>query len=97
MAGNGTVNKVIILGRIGHDPEIKYLPSGQAVCELRMATSEVYKDKNDQRQESTEWHRVVTWGKTAENATKYLVKGQRAYVEGRLQTRQWDDKEGIRR
>jgi single-strand DNA-binding protein len=90
----GSVNKVIVLGNLGANPEIKYLPSGQAVCEMRIATSETYRDRNEQPQERTEWHRVVVWGKTAENCAKFLQKGRQVYVEGRLQTRSWDDKEG---
>ena len=90
----GSVNKVIILGNLGQNPEVKYLPSGQAVCEMRIATSETYKDRNEQPQERTEWHRVVVWGKTGENCGKYLQKGQKVYIEGRIQTRSWDDKEG---
>lgn len=92
-----SVNKVIILGNLGANPEIKYLPSGQAVCELRVATSEVFKDKSDQKQERTEWHKVVAWGKTAENCAKFLTKGQQVYLEGKLQTRSWDDKDGNKR
>lgn len=90
----GSVNKVIVLGNLGAKPELKYLPSGQAVCEMRIATTETYTDRQEQRQERTEWHRVVVWGKTAENCAKYLDKGRQVYVEGRLQTRSWDDKEG---
>ena len=93
---SGSVNKVIVLGNLGAKPELKYLPSGQAVCEMRIATSEKYKDKNEQPQERTEWHRVVVWGKTAENCAKYLDKGRQVYVEGRLQTRSWDNKEGVK-
>jgi len=88
----GSVNKVILIGNLGAKPEIKYLPSGQAVCEMRLATNEVFNDKQQQRQERTEWHRVVVWGKTAENCAQYLDKGRSVYVEGRLQTRSWDDK-----
>lgn len=88
----GSVNRVIILGHLGADPALKYLPSGQAVCEMRIATSEKFKDKQDQLQERTEWHTVVAWGKTAENCGEYLKKGRAAYVEGKLQTRSWDDK-----
>lgn len=88
------VNKVILLGNLGADPELKYLPSGQAVCEMRVATTFEYKDKSDQKQERTEWHKVVVWGKTAENVSKYLRKGQQTYVEGRLQTRSWDSPDG---
>jgi single-strand DNA-binding protein len=93
----GSVNKVILIGNLGANPELKYLPSGQAVCELRMATSDVWNDKNGQRQERTEWHRVVVWGKQAENCSQYLQKGRKVYVEGRLQTRSWDDKDGQKR
>ncbi len=93
----GGVNKVIIIGNLGANPELKYLPSGQAVCEMRLATTDTYNDKQGQRQERTEWHRVVCWGKTAENAAKYLEKGRQVYVEGRLQTRSWDDKDGNKR
>ena len=90
----GSVNKVIVLGRLGQNPELKYIPSGQAVCQLSVATSESYKDRNEQMQERTDWHRVQVWGKMAENCAKYLKKGQQVYVEGRLQTRSWDNKEG---
>jgi len=90
----GSVNKVIVIGHLGANPEIKYLPSGQPVCEMRIATSETYRDRNDQPAERTEWHRIVVWGKTAENCSKFLQKGRQVYVEGRLQTRSWDDKEG---
>ena len=92
----GSVNKAIVLGNLGADPEIKYLPSGQAVCDLRIATTESFKDKSDQRQERTEWHKIVVWGKTAENCSKFLRKGQQVYVEGRLQTRSWENKEGVK-
>jgi single-strand DNA-binding protein len=87
-----SVNKVILIGNLGAKPELKYLPSGQAVCELRLATNEQWTDKNQQKQERTEWHRVVVWGKTGENCAQYLDKGRAVYIEGRLQTRSWDDK-----
>jgi single-strand DNA-binding protein len=87
-----SVNKVILIGNLGAKPELKYLPSGQAVCELRLATNEVFNDKNQQRQERVEWHSIVVWGKTGENCAQYLDKGRSVYVEGRLQTRSWDDK-----
>ncbi len=87
-----SVNKVILIGNLGAKPELKYLPSGQAVCELRIATNESFTDKNQQKQERTEWHRVVVWGKTGENCAQYLDKGRSVYLEGRLQTRSWDDK-----
>ena len=87
-----SVNKVILIGNLGAKPELKYLPSGQAVCELRLATNESFTDKNQQKQERTEWHRVVVWGKQGENCAQYLDKGRSVYIEGRLQTRSWDDK-----
>jgi single-strand DNA-binding protein len=87
-----SVNKVIVLGNLGAKPELKYLPSGGAVCELRVATNEVFTDKNQQKQERTEWHRIVVWGKMGENCAQYLDKGRSVFVEGRLQTRSWDDK-----
>lgn len=90
-----SVNKVILIGNLGADPELRYTPNGnRPVCSLRIATSEVYKDKSGQKQEQTEWHRVTVWGEQAENCNKYLAKGRSVYVEGRLQTRSWDDKDG---
>jgi single-strand DNA-binding protein len=89
----GSVNKVILIGNLGADPELKYTPSQRPLCNLRIATTEVYKDKAGQRQEKTEWHRVTVWGDQAENCNKYLAKGRSVYVEGRLQTRTYD-KEG---
>ena len=86
------VNKVIIVGRLGGDPEVRYTPGGQAVAKLSVATSENWKDKEGQKQERTEWHRVVVWGKMAEVCGQHLSKGRQVYVEGRLQTRSWDDK-----
>ncbi len=88
------VNKVILIGHLGADPDMRYTPSGAGVCELRLATSESWKDKNGQRQERTEWHRIVVWGKTAEICAKYLAKGRQVFIEGRIQTRTYDDKEG---
>lgn len=93
----GGVNKVILVGYLGADPDMRYTPSGQGVCELRVATSESWNDKNGQRQERTEWHRIVVWGKRAEICSKYLAKGRQVYVEGRIQTRSYDDKEGNKR
>ncbi len=90
----GGVNKVILVGHLGADPDMRYTPSGQGVCELRLATSESWNDKNGQRQERTEWHRIVVWGKRAEVCSKYLSKGRQVYVEGRIQTRTYDDKDG---
>lgn len=88
-----SVNKVILLGRLGQDPELKYTPSGSSVCNFSLATSENWKDKNNgQKQEKTEWHRIVVWGKLAELCHQYLTKGRQVYVEGKLQTRSWDDK-----
>lgn len=90
-----SVNKVILIGRLGADPELRYTPNGnKAVCNLRLATSEVYKDKSGQRQEKTEWHRINVWGPQAEACAKYLAKGREIYVDGRLETRSWDDKSG---
>src|SRR6058998_163946 len=93
----GSVNKVILVGNLGRDAELRYTPGGAAVATLNMATTEVWNDKAGQRQEKTEWHRVVLWGKAAESLAEYLVKGKQIYVEGRLQTRQWDDKDGNKR
>ena len=93
----GGVNKVILVGNLGADPDMRYTPSGQGVCELRLATSESWNDKNGQRQERTEWHRIVVWGKRAEVCSKYLSKGRQVYVEGRIQTRTYDDKDGNKR
>jgi single-strand DNA-binding protein len=93
----GSVNKVILVGNLGRDAEVRYTPGGAAVATLSLATTEVFKDKDGQRQEQTEWHRVVLWGKTAETLSEYLRKGKQIYVEGRLQTRSWDDKEGKKR
>ncbi|MGK5081852.1 single-stranded DNA-binding protein [Bdellovibrionota bacterium FG-1] len=89
-----SVNKVILVGRLGQNPEVKYTPSGAAVANFSVATNEVWTDKSGQKQERTEWHRVVVWGKLAELCGQYLAKGRQAYVEGRLQTRQWQDKDG---
>jgi single-strand DNA-binding protein len=93
----GSVNKVILVGNLGRDAELRYTPGGAAVATLNMATTEVWNDKSGQRQEKTEWHRVVLWGKTAESLSEYLTKGKQIYIEGRLQTRQWDDKDGNKR
>src|SRR2546429_152396 len=84
----GSVNKVILVGNLGRDAELRYTPGGAAVATINMATTEVWNDKAGQRQEKTEWHRVVLWGKSAESLAEYLVKGKQIYVEGRLQTRQ---------
>ncbi|HYG65768.1 MAG TPA: single-stranded DNA-binding protein [Thermoanaerobaculia bacterium] len=86
------INKVILVGNLGRDPEVRSTPSGQPVATFTLATSRRWKDKNGQRQEQTEWHTVVCWGRQAEVAGQYLTKGKQVYVEGRLQTRSWDDK-----
>lgn len=89
------VNKVILVGNLGRDPEVRYSPNGQAVANVTLATSESWKDKNTgEKQERTEWHRVVFFGRLAEIAGEYLKKGAQIYVEGRLQTRKWQDKDG---
>jgi single-strand DNA-binding protein len=89
------INKVILIGNLGKDPEVKYLPSGSAVCNVTMATSENWKDKESgEKKERTEWHNVVFFGKVAEIAGEYLKKGSQVYVEGSLRTRKWQDKEG---
>ena len=93
----GSVNKVILVGNLGRDAELRYTPGGAPVATLNLATTEVWNDKGGQKQEKTEWHRVVLWGKSAESLNEYLVKGKQIYVEGRLQTRQWDDKDGNKR
>ena len=93
----GSVNKVILVGNLGRDSELRYTPGGAPVATLNIATTEVWNDKGGQKQEKTEWHRVVLWGKSAESLNEYLVKGKQIYVEGRLQTRQWDDKDGNKR
>ena len=89
-----SVNKVILVGRLGQNPEVKYTPSGAAVANFSVATNESWVDKAGQKQERTEWHRVVVWGKVAELCGKYLAKGRQVYLEGRMQTRQWQDKDG---
>lgn len=89
------VNKVILVGNLGKDPEVRYMPNGNAVANLTLATSESWKDKNTgQQQEKTEWHRVVMFRKLAEIAGEYLKKGSQVYLEGKLQTRKWQDSEG---
>jgi single-strand DNA-binding protein len=92
MAGK-SVNKVILVGNLGKDPEVKYTPQGTPVAKLTLATNERYKDKNGEWQDRTEWHNVVLWQRLAEIAGEYLKKGGKVYIEGRLQTRSWDDKQ----
>ena len=93
----GGVNKVILVGNLGSDPEVRSIPSGAAVCEFRLATNETWMGKDGQKQDRTEWHRVVVWGKRAETCGKYLSKGRQVYLEGRIRTRSWEDKEGNKR
>lgn len=94
MAG---INKVILVGRLGADPEVKTVSGGNTVARLSLATSENWTDKSGQKQERTEWHRVVVWGKLAELCGRYLTKGRQLYAEGRLQTRSWEDQQGQKR
>lgn len=91
------INKAILLGNIGMDPELKYTQGGQAVLRIRLATNESYQDKQGQRQQRTEWHTVIVWGKRAEGLNKILQKGSSIWIEGRLQTRSWEDREGGKR
>ena len=94
----GSVNKVILVGNLGKDAELRVTASGSPVSTLNLATTETWRDKESgDRKEKTEWHRIVLWGKQAESLQEYLVKGKQIYVEGRLQTRQWDDKDGNKR
>ncbi|HEV8699871.1 MAG TPA: single-stranded DNA-binding protein [Candidatus Polarisedimenticolia bacterium] len=92
-----SVNKVILIGNLGRDPEVRYTQNGTAVANFTLATNEVWNDKSGERQERTEWHRIVVWGKQAEIAREHLSKGKQVYIEGSIQTRQWDDREGNKR
>ncbi len=92
-----SVNKVILVGNLGRDPELRYTQGGQGVANFTLATNERWKDRDGNNQERTEWHRIVVWGKQAENCAQYLQKGRSVYLEGRLQTREWEDKEGVKR
>ena len=92
-----SVNKVILVGRLGRDPETRYTGGGQAVANFSVATDETYKDRNGERQKRTEWHRITVWGKQAEIAQQYLKKGSLVFIECRIQTREWQDKEGQKR
>lgn len=94
MAG---VNKVILVGNLGRDPELRYTPGGQAVANFSLATTERFSTRDGDKQERTEWHRIVAWGRTGELCAQYLSKGRSVYIEGRLQTREWEDKEGQKR
>ena len=87
------VNKVILIGRLGRDPEVRNTPSGQSVTNFTVATNRVYNDRDGNRQEQTEWHQIVCWGRQAEIAGRYLTKGRQIYIEGRLQTRSWEDRQ----
>ncbi|MBT4571126.1 MAG: single-stranded DNA-binding protein [Nitrosomonadales bacterium] len=89
-----SVNKVILVGRLGQDPDVRYMPNETAVCNFSLATSSSYKDKTGERVDQTEWHRIVMFGKVAEIAKEYLKKGSQIFIEGRLQTRKWQTKEG---
>ena len=92
------LNKVMLIGRLGSDPELRTTTNGTGVCEMRIATNESWFDKqSNERKERTEWHRVIVWGASGENCAKYLSKGSKAYVEGRIQTREWNDKDGNKR
>ena len=91
------VNKAILIGRLGKDPEIRYTPDGAMVTNFNLATDEQWKDKNGEKVQKTEWHRIVAFGKLAEICGNYLVKGKLIFVEGRIQTRSWEDKEGVKR
>lgn len=92
-----SVNKVILVGHLGRDPELRYTPSGTAVANFTLATNDAWTDKSGERQERTEWHRIVVWGKQAEIAGEYLGKGKQVFIEGSLQTREWNDREGNKR
>jgi single-strand DNA-binding protein len=93
----GNVNKVILIGNLGADPELKRTPANRPYCHLRLATSQVFKDTAGQRQERTEWHRITVWGETAEHCARFLGRGRPLYVEGRLESRQWEDQQGHKR
>ncbi len=89
-----SVNKVILVGNLGKDPDLRYTASGTAVCNFSLATTESYKDRDGNRQEKTEWHNIVVWRQLAEICGKYLAKGKQVYIEGKLQTRKWEDRDG---
>jgi single-strand DNA-binding protein len=91
------MNKALFIGRVGKDPKTKTLDSGQMICSFTLATDESYKDKNGEKVQKTEWHRIVTYRKLAEICGNYLVKGKLVYIEGKIQTRSWEDKEGVKR
>ncbi len=91
------LNKVMLIGNLGRDPEVRSTPSGQAVASFTLATTRRWRDKNGQKQEQTEWHNIVVWGKQAENCGQYLAKGRQVYIEGSIRSRSYDDKEGNKR
>ncbi len=91
------VNKVILVGNLGRDPEMRHTQTGRPVANFTLATNERWRDKDGQQQERTEWHRIVVWDRLAEICTEYLTKGKQVYIEGRLQTREWEDREGNKR
>jgi len=93
----GSVNKIVLVGHLGADPESRFTPSGVAVSTFNMATNESWKNKEGEYEDRTEWHRIVLYGKAAETASEYMKKGQLAYVEGRIRTRSWEDKDGMTR
>jgi len=91
------VNKVILVGRVGKDPDLKYTPKGEAVANLSVATDEQWKDKSGEKVQRTEWHKIVTFGKQAEICGEYLKKGSLVFIEGKIQTRSWEDKDGVKK
>jgi single-strand DNA-binding protein len=93
----GSLNKVILIGNLGRDPDIRYTPDGSPVANFSIATTEFWTDKNGTRQQNTEWHNIVAWNKLADLSKRYLAKGRQVYIEGRLKTREWNDKEGNKR
>lgn len=95
--GRKMINKAILIGRLGKDPEVRYTPDGTMVTNFNLATDEQWKDKNGEKVQKTEWHRIVTFGKLAEICGNYLVKGKMVFIEGRIQTRAWEDKDGVKR
>jgi len=94
---SGSVNKVILIGRLGKDPEVKYTPSGAPVAKFTLATDEVFKDRSGEQQKRTEWHNIVAWNKLAEICGQYLTKGKQVYIEGSIKSRQWEDQAGNKR
>lgn len=90
-----SINKAILVGRLGADPELRFTSEGKAVCSYSIATTEKWNDENGQKNEKTQWHRIVCWGTLAENCDKYLVKGREVYIEGKIQSREYEDKDGI--